>query len=64
MLHREGQMKMLMPVLIGGIVLVVFEFSSAIASFVHISILNDEFGTGIRNAMKEYESSVPVQWMW
>ncbi|CAL1529457.1 unnamed protein product, partial [Lymnaea stagnalis] len=42
------------PVLIGGIILVLFEMGSSIASFVHISILDNEFGEGLNKAMDKY----------
>ena len=42
-----------MVVLVGGIILVIFEATSAIVSFVHIGILNDEFKKGIKKAMDE-----------
>ncbi|KAK0056982.1 photoreceptor outer segment membrane glycoprotein 2 [Biomphalaria pfeifferi] len=41
-------------ILVGGIVLVVFEAASAITSFVHISILENEFKEGIHMAMSTY----------
>ena len=47
-------MKALVFILIGGILLVIFEICTAIASFVHIGILDEEFGHGIRKGMVEY----------
>lgn len=52
--QREGTLWMLVVVLVAGVILVLFESISAIVSFVHIGILDDEFRTGISKAMKEY----------
>ncbi|GFO34722.1 photoreceptor outer segment membrane glycoprotein 2-like [Plakobranchus ocellatus] len=51
---REDGLKYMIAVLVGGIILVLFEVTSAIVSFVHIGILDDEFRKGIKKAMEEY----------
>ncbi|KAK6998688.1 photoreceptor outer segment membrane glycoprotein 2 [Biomphalaria glabrata] len=51
---RDQLVPTMIYILVGGIVLVVFEAASAITSFVHISILDYEFKEGIHKAMSTY----------
>ncbi|RUS79381.1 hypothetical protein EGW08_012872 [Elysia chlorotica] len=58
--ERESRLPLLVAVLVGGILLVIFEVVSAIVSFVHIGILEDEFHKGIEKAMDELSNYLYV----